>query len=146
MLFALVEPEDRNRRGKALLTRFFGLDLPALAMLHARAAESPPVRCLLELSHLARTADVPTLFSALIERTGVLRRELWQNRSERGLTNIMHVLELLQAEWARSHMALSDLALLLDGYVRGTTAPPGPDSELQRLETPRRTSTTSPMR
>ena len=135
LLLALCAPEDRDRRAKALLTRFFGLDLPALALLQDSTGQSEPARILLELAELSGRVDVPTLFAALVERTGVIRRELWQGGSERGLTNIVHLLELLQAEWARSNASLPELALLLDAYVSGTAEPPGHESDLQRLET-----------
>jgi exodeoxyribonuclease V beta subunit len=135
VLLAVATPADRDRRGKALLTRFFGLDLAALAALREAPTESPAVRLLRDLAELAADTDIPAFFSALVERTGVIRRELWRGTSERGLTNIMHVLELLQAEWARSRASLPELARLLDAYVRGNAAPPGHDSDLQRLET-----------
>ncbi|MBN2576008.1 MAG: UvrD-helicase domain-containing protein [Deltaproteobacteria bacterium] len=135
LLAALCAPEDRNLRGKALLTRFFDLDLPAVAALADATTESPPLRLLLRLAAAARAPDIPALFAALLEQTGVMRRELWRGGSERGLTNIMHVLELLQAEWARTHASLPELVQRLDAFIAGTAAPPGHETDLQRLET-----------
>jgi exodeoxyribonuclease V beta subunit len=41
----------------------------------------------------------------------------------------------LQAEWARSHASLPELADLLGAFIRGTQKPPSREGDLQRLET-----------
>ena len=133
VLRALCAPEDRGRRGLALLSRCFGLDLAEVAA--GAEASAGPAQLLARLAALADTGDIPRLFSALVEETGLLRRELFAGAGERSLTNFTHLLELLQAESARSHASLPRLVDLLEGWIRGTAQPPGRDSDLQRLPT-----------
>ena len=135
VLRALCAPEDRDLRAKALLTGFFGLDLATIAALPESGGDHGPAQVLRRLASEARRADVPAFFASLVDWTGVIRRQLWQGDGERALTNILHVLELLQTEWTRTHAALPELVELLDAYVRETAAPAGNDTDLQRLPT-----------
>lgn len=133
VLRAICAPEHRGLRARALLSRFFGYSLTEVAA--ACAPDSRATQLLLRLAGLARTGDVPALFAALSDETAVLRRELVAGAGERGLTNFMHVLELLSAEWMRRHLGVPELADLLASYVQKTAAPPGQEGDLQRLET-----------
>ena len=100
VLRALCAPEDPGLRARALLTRFFALELGEIAA--AGAAGGEPAAVLAGLATRARGGDIPRLFSALLAETGVLRRELFAGAGERALTNFTHVLELLQDEWSRT--------------------------------------------
>ena len=137
VLRAVCAPDDRALLARALLTRFFALDLPEVAASAELGGGAGPAHLLSRLAGLARNSDVPAFFSSLVEETGVLRREVFAARSERGLTNIMHVLELLQEHWSASHASLPELVDVLGAYVRGTQTPPGREGDLQRLETDR---------
>lgn len=137
VLRAVAEPEERSLVARALLTRFFDLDLgQAAASLFADVAGEPVLR-LRAWAALARKGDVPGLLSALLGDSGILRRELFANGGERALTNTMHVFELLHGEWARTRATLPELIDLLASYIRGTDKPTGDDSDVQRLETER---------
>jgi exodeoxyribonuclease V beta subunit len=133
VLRALCAPQDAGLHARALLTRFFALGLDQIALAGAAGGEAETV--LAQLAAYARAGEIPRLFSALLEETGVLRRELYANASERALTNFMHVLELLQEHWARTGATLPELVERLAGFVRGTESPPGRDRDVQRLET-----------
>jgi exodeoxyribonuclease V beta subunit len=135
VLRALASSEDRSLCARAFLTRFFALDLAqAAACLDSQIPSEPSLR-LRGWAALARKGDIPGLFASLVDQSGILRREVFANAGERGLTNITHVLEILQAQWAKSHASLPELVERLAAYVRGSDAPPGRDSDLQRLET-----------
>jgi exodeoxyribonuclease V beta subunit len=135
LLRAIAEPEDRNLRVQALLTGFFDLDVTGAAACLDLGLAAPQVGLLLHFATLAQQGDIPGLFASLIDDSGIVRREVFAHASERSLTNLTHVLELLQAEWARSHAPLPELADLLDAFIRGTRNPPGREGDLQRLET-----------
>jgi exodeoxyribonuclease V beta subunit len=137
LLRAICAPEDRGLRARALLTGFFGLDLAEVAARAEIATSAGPGYLLPRFAALAEAGDIPALFAALIDDTGILRREVFADAGERVLTNLTHVLEILLVEWARSHASLPELADLLDAYVRGTDSPPGREGDLQRLETDR---------
>src|SRR5207247_2706728 len=68
----------------------------------------------------------------LIDDSGVLRRELFQGRGERALTNYQHIFELLLEESVRSRGTLRDLVTTLGGYMAGTRIPTGEDPSVQR--------------
>jgi exodeoxyribonuclease V beta subunit len=135
VLRAVANPEDRSLRARALLTGFFDLDVTGAAACLDLGQAAEPVRLLHRFADLARKGDVPALFASMIDDSGIVRREVFAHTSERTLTNITHVLEVLQAEWARSHASLPELADVLDAFVRGTQKPPSREGDLQRLET-----------
>jgi len=135
VLRAIAEPEDRNLRAQALLTGFFDLDVTGAAACLDLGLAAQPIQLLLRFAHLAQDGDIPALFASLIDDSGIARREVFAHASERPLTNITHVLEILQAEWAHSHANLPTLADLLDAFIHGTQKPPSREGDLQRLET-----------
>ena len=135
VLRAVANPEDRSLRARALLTGFFDLDVAGAAACLDLGQAALPVRLLQHFADLARKGDVPALFASMIDDSGIVRREVFAHASERTLTNITHVLEVLQAEWARSHASVPELADVLDAFVRGTQKPPSREGDLQRLET-----------
>jgi exodeoxyribonuclease V beta subunit len=135
ILRAIADPDDRGLRARALLTRFFDLDLAGTAACVDANTASAPTQRLQDWAALARKGDIPGLFASLLDDSGILRRELFANAGERALTNTMHVLEVLQAEWARQHATLPELVELLSAYLRGTQALAGRESDVQRLET-----------
>ena len=135
VLRAVSRPEQRGLRARAFLTGFFDLDLPAAAAALDPTVASQANLQLFAWAALARKGDIPSLFAALLDESGILRCEIFANSGERALTNTMHVFEILQSEWARTHATLPELVELLSGYIRGTRTPPGNESDLQRLET-----------
>jgi exodeoxyribonuclease V beta subunit len=132
---AIAEPENRNLRAQALLTAFFDLDVTGAAACLDLGPAAPQVQLLYHFATLAHRGDIPGLFASMIDDSGIVRREVFAHTSERTLTNVTHVLEILQAEWARSHAPLPELTELLDAFVRGTQKPPSQEGDLQRLET-----------
>jgi exodeoxyribonuclease V beta subunit len=135
VLRAIAEPEDRNLRAQALMTGFFDLDVTGAAACLDLGPGAAQAQLLLRFATLARQGDIPALFASLVDDSGIVRREVFAQASERTLTNITHVLEILQAQWAHSHASLLELADLLDAFTRGTQKPPSQEGDLQRLET-----------
>lgn len=135
LLRAVACPEDHNLRCLALMTAFFGLDLVDVSTRADLGPGDGPGRLIAHFAALAKMGDIPALFAAIIDDSGIVRREVFAQGSERGLTNTLHVLEILQAEWTRTHVSVPELADTLDAFIRGTRQPAGQDSDLQRLET-----------
>lgn len=130
---ALAEPEDRTLRARALLTAFFALDLADLASRNRPEAEDPLLRRLFEWRDLALTGDFGALFADILAQSGIVCREVCLARSERALTNYLHIFEILQEEAARTHATLRELVETLGAYVNGTRLPPGDERNVQRL-------------
>jgi len=132
LLRAIAEPDDRTRRARAFLTPFFSLDLADLA--HRPDAEDPLLLRLFEWRELAFTGDFGALFARVLAQSGIVSREICLSRSERALTNYLHIFEVMQEVAARTHADLRGLVETLGGYVNGTRRPPGDERDLQRLE------------
>lgn len=134
LLRALTEPLDQRLRARALLTSFFALDLPDLPLVNRPDLASPTLERLFAWQGLAEKGDFEALFADIVARSGVACREVCLAPSERRLTNILHIFEVLQEQASASHANLRELVELLGGFINGTRLPPGQDRDLQRLE------------
>jgi exodeoxyribonuclease V beta subunit len=134
LLRAVAEPEDRTLRARALLTEFFAFDLPDLAGSVQADTSAPWLRRLFEWHELAQSGDLGTLFAQMVARSGIVCREVCLRRSERSLTNTLHIFEILQEEATRAHASLREVAETMGAYVNRTRLPPGQDRDVQRLE------------
>ena len=135
LLRAIAEPERRGLRAQAFLTRFFDMDVTAAAAALDLGAEASASKLLFRFARLARSGDIPELFTAIVDESGLIRRELFAQNDERTITNATHVLEILQGHWAHTHASLPELVDLLAAYVSGSEALAAQDGDLQRLET-----------
>jgi exodeoxyribonuclease V beta subunit len=134
LLRAIAEPDDHTLRLRALLTDFFALDLADLAQRDRPDSSDPLLRRLFEWRELALNGDYGVLLARILSQSGIVRREVCLNRSERALTNFLHIFEIVQEEAARTHATLRELVEMLGAYVNGTRLPPGDERNLQRLE------------
>jgi exodeoxyribonuclease V beta subunit len=135
VLRALDRPHDRGRRARALFSAFFGLSLPELATCGDLEAHQPPLRVLDEWHRLAVRGELATLFSRMLDDSGISCRLLFQGGGERALTNVQHVLEVLQSEASHTHCTFRELVAKLAAWVGGLRPPPGHEGNMQRLET-----------
>ncbi len=135
VLRALDRPHDRGRRARALFSAFFGLSLPELATCGDLEPHQEPLRALNEWHRLAVRGDLPALFSRMLDDSGITCRLLFQGGGERALTNVQHVLEVLQSEASHTHCTFRELVGRLAAWVEGTRPPPGHEGNMQRLET-----------
>lgn len=135
VLRALDRPHDRGCRARALLSAFFELSLPDLAACGELEPHQPPLRVLEEWRRLAMHEDLATLFSRMLDDSGISCRLLFQGGGERALTNVQHVLEVLQSEASHTHCTFRELVAKLSAWVNRRRPPPGHDGNMQRLET-----------
>jgi exodeoxyribonuclease V beta subunit len=134
LLRAIAEPDDRSLRARAFLTAFFAFDLADLAQRDRPDATDPLLRQLFEWRDLALTGDFGALFARVLAQSGIVSREICLSRSERALTNYLHIFEVMQEEASRTHASLRGLVETLGAYVNRTRLPPGDERNLQRLE------------
>jgi len=134
LLRGLLAPDDADARGRALLTRFFGMDLTeAEACLDL--PPDHPVRLRLERwQDLARQRRYPRLFNAILEESGIVRRLLILEAGDRALTNLHHLVELLRVEARSAHLGPEDLLARLEAWIRERELPAVDDAETQRAE------------
>jgi exodeoxyribonuclease V beta subunit len=135
LLRGIAEPDRRGLRAQAFLTRFFDMDVTAAAAALDLGTEAPASKLLFRFASLARSGDIPELFTAIVDESGLVRRELFAQNDERTITNVTHVLEILQGHWARTRAGLPELVDLLAAYISGSETLAAQEGDLQRLET-----------
>ena len=117
LLGAILRPDNRDARVRALLTRFFGFGIPeAEACLEL----APDDQVLTRLEHwhdLAHDRRYPRLFNAIMEESCIVQRLLLTEPGDRALTNFKHIIEQLLAEVTASHPDLEALILHLDRWI-----------------------------
>lgn len=137
LLAAIVDPLDRQRRLRAWLTPFFGLTLSELADASDVAGTHPLLAHLTHWKELAADKAWARLFSDIVERSGLVRRQIFWAESERALTNYLHLFEVLLEQASRTKATLSDLVRQLRSWIDERQPPPGQDGNVQRLESER---------
>jgi exodeoxyribonuclease V beta subunit len=137
LLAAIDNPADPARRGRAWISPFFSVPLSVLPDLAEIPDWHPLVQRLSAWKDLAERGRFETLFSRILDDSGVALRKLLLKDDERALTNYFHLFEILLEHARATGHGLTELVATLDGYVRGTRKPPDEDGDVQRLESDR---------
>ncbi|MDI6725450.1 MAG: exodeoxyribonuclease V subunit beta [Smithellaceae bacterium] len=133
LLWALAQPGNENLVRNALATRIFGIG----ALELERIGQENPLRGewlsrFRAWGEIARRHGFIIMFRRLMREEGVRERFLKYENGERGLTNILHLMELLHQAETKRHLSLSGLAFFLAGKRK---EPSEKEKELQlRLE------------
>ncbi len=120
LLKAIEQPSLRARRIKAYLTPFFGLELNELAPSGAEPEQA--YEMLLEWNALAEQERLSELFDQVLHQSGLVARQLLLHGSRRRLSNYEHIFETLLEHAHAKRQELSDLIILLQGYIAGGAA------------------------
>ena len=134
LLLGIAEPQRQAARFRAWQTPFFDVPLDELTALAAAGDDHPLVTTLFDWHALAAEHRYDELFSAILTESGIVERELFCASSERSITNLLHIFELLLAEVNRSRCSILELAQRLGSWQREAEAGASADADLQRLE------------
>ena len=134
LLLAIDNPLNESVRAKALLGPFFGLAFGEVEASRELAESHPILRHLFAWRDLARAGRFGDFFARLLADSGITQRLLFLDEGERALTNIHHLLELLQGEALGRRCSLLDLAVLMQRWIEGLERPSVEDGDAQRLE------------
>ncbi|MDP2875935.1 MAG: UvrD-helicase domain-containing protein, partial [Holophaga sp.] len=134
ILLAIETPFDECRRAKALLGPFFGLSFTEAEGARELPEGHPILALLFGWRELAQSGRFGELFNRLVAESGVSQRLLFLEENQRTLTNLQHILELLQQEALGGHSTLADLAIQVQRWIDGQERPSVEDGETQRLE------------
>jgi exodeoxyribonuclease V beta subunit len=137
LLAAIDEPSDRGRRGRAWITPFFAVPLAVLPDLAELPDSHPLLKRLIDWNTLAVNHRFETLFSRILDDSGVIRRELFLKDDERALTNYLHIFEVLLEDARTAGCELSDLIATLTAFIQEVRKPAGENGNVQRLESDR---------
>lgn len=134
LLAAIDDPLDGSRRFQAWLTPFFAVPLARLDGCADLPETHPLVAILLRWKEIADQQDYTGLFTAILEESGIVRRDLVLHAGERQRTNYLHLFEILLEEMTEGPVPLSDLVHRLQTYIDERGAPAGEEGDLQRSE------------
>jgi len=136
-LRAVASPRDRSLRARALLGPFFGVPLAELATAATIGSDHPVARRLAHWASLADAGRTPALLTAMIDESGLGRRELYLRQSERALVNFRHLAELLLELATGRRLHVSELVVALSERIELAEAGASHDEDIQRLESER---------
>jgi len=134
LLRGILDPDDPDARGRALLTRFFGLDLAQAEACLDLPGDHPVLARLERWQELLRQRRYPRLFNAILDESGIVARLLITEPGDRSLTNLHHLLEHLRAEALAAHLDGEDLLARLEAWIRHDDFPAADDADTQRAE------------
>lgn len=134
LLAALEDPHDRSKRFRAWMTPFFGISLERLAECRDLPESEEIVKMLMDWHALAANRRYEELFSTVLDRSGLIRKEIFLSRHERRLTNFLHIFEILLEEVNASVCDISELVSSLNCFINETRSPAGENGNIQRLE------------
>ncbi len=137
VLRALQDSSDRSHRRRAWMSPFFALKYREVATIDDPPPSHPLNQLLDEWRVLAEADRFAELFNRLMYQSGLADRELFLRHSERELTNYSHIFEVLLERAVAGRLSLTEIVELLGGYIGKHGEPPGPDGNLQRLESER---------
>lgn len=138
LLRAVESPDERVRRLDAWLTPFFAVPLERLDACRDLPPDHALVALLARWRRLAEAQRWTALFRAMLEESGVLRRELFAGASERRLTDYQHIFEVLLEETHRGYRSLPQLVHRLSAFIEGRESPFGESGNVHRLESERK--------
>ncbi len=134
ILKAIAEPYDQRHRLPAWATPFFGVAWQDLRFYENIGEDHPFMVRLLGWHRRIEYGDFEAVFNDIIESSGITRRELFDNESNRRLTNYKHIIELLLEEATRNHLTLAELVVRLDGFIRLKMMSKNDDRNIQRQD------------
>lgn len=134
VLRGVARPGRRAWRLQAYMTPFFELSLGELERADEIEGPRAPRRMLDEWHALSEAGRFDRLFDRMIDESGVARRLLLFEQSQRKLTNLQHIFEVLAEEAHRGEHDAGSLAARLTAFIDGRAEPEGEDTDLQRLE------------
>ena len=137
VLRAIESPQDRSLRLRAWGSRFFAVRYQDLPTLREVPDSHQLIERLYVWSSMCAAGNFANLFDSLIHDSGLVEREILLSRSNRELTNFLHIVEVLVERTVAGRLSLSAIIELLEGYIAGRNEPPGPDGNVQRLESER---------
>ena len=137
VLAAIVEPTDSQALRAALTTELLGVTATELAAMDAEADDDAWdgwVDRFRELNALWQTRGFVQMFRALLRQTRMVERLVGLVRGERRVTNLLHLMELLQTAASTQHLGPRALLAWLHASRKPEAAKTRPEATQIRLE------------
>ena len=134
LLLAIDRPNNVSIRAKALLGPFFSFSFEEVEQCRNLSKDHPALTQLFAWQKLVLSGKYGEFFARIVSDSGITQRLLFFSENERSLTNILHLLELLQKETLTSHYTPLDLAIKVKQWINGSEQPHTEDANIQRIE------------
>ena len=134
LLRAIERPHERGRRLRAWATAFFDVELEELIRCRDLPETHPLYKVLLEWHQMARFERFEELFLDILERTGLMRREIFFGEDERALTNFAHIAEVLLEEAHLGRLDFGELVVRCRAFLSEQRKPLSQEGDIKRLE------------
>ena len=131
---AILDPGNTSATKKALLTPFFGFDLPGLFTYEEMPPSHPAKEMLLKWNGYALSRHWSALFQSMMEESGLLFRETAESGWDRKYTNYSQIFEYLVEMAYRKNLDFRGLSATLDIYRREALNP-DEDTGIHQIET-----------
>jgi len=131
---AILDPGDGSAVKKALLTPFFGFELPELFAYEEMPPSHPVKQMLFTWNGYAMSRRWSYLFQSLVEDSGLLSRETVGSGWERKYTNYRQIFEYLEEVAYRRNLDFRGLSAILDIY-RKQSSDTDQDVDIHQIET-----------
>ncbi len=137
VLRAIAELGDPAVRLAAWNTRFFDVPLSMLPRVAEVADDHPLLQRLHDWRALADAMEYPSLLAQILADSRIIERLLLLDGSERAITNILHLFELILEETMRTRCDLGELVMRLQRRIDGLEQDTLDTTGIQRLESDR---------
>ncbi|OHD27334.1 MAG: hypothetical protein A2Y34_15795 [Spirochaetes bacterium GWC1_27_15] len=134
LLNSIANPKDRESFFKALLTRFFEIDIDKIENYENISVDSEVKKLFLKWDYFSEKKQFSRLFQSIMEETGILYRDIKEIDGERRITNYYHILQNLENEAQKNNLDILDIVDILKSYIN-TNVLVEEILDLQRLET-----------
>jgi len=134
LFLAIDEPTDVEKRAKALLGPFFGYSFEEVSQCIDLKEHHPILICLLKWQAQLLSGNYGDFFSSVVSDSNITQRLPRLDEDNRSITNILHLLELLQKETIASYHTPFDIAIKLKQWINGYKQPSAEDVGIQRVQ------------
>ena len=123
LLRAIERPHDRGRRLLAWGSPFFDVPFEELMRCREVPEHHPLYKMLLDWHHLARAQRFEQLFTDILERSGLIRREIFFGDSDKQLRDVEQVFDVLLEEAQGGRLDFGELVSHCHAFVHGSRKP-----------------------
>ena len=131
---AIANPFDVDQRLRGLMTPFFAVPLWRVRDFTEINENHEFMVKLLTWQKMAKKGSYASLFSSVLNESGIIRRELLFKESERTLTNYLHLFEIMQEFANDNRRGAEALVSRLESLIDSDGAGLGEEANIQRLE------------
>ncbi len=134
VLRAIERPRDRSRRLRAWSTAFFAIDLDDLTRCREVSETHALYKSLLHWHVLAKEQRFEELFTDLLERSGLVRREIFFGEDMSQMAEYHQLIDVLLEEAHLGRCDIHELVARMRAFIEGQRKPLVQHGDIKRME------------